>query len=301
MPLNQSIPAHIITGGYVAKPPSLDPTEIRRTRGRLICLVGQSGMGKSTLCSLFPNPYFLIDSKETGIVDLIESGDSSLDMSRVKFPGFNDWKQMIAFNAAIIRGEPVIPNDTLTIVYESITGLEELARDTCCREKYKSDYSANKDGYYFMYSGPKVTAFEYWSPFITQLSTIREMGYNVVLTGHSEVKMIKNPKGPDYLSELCKCANEVWDITHGFFENVFFLVFDVTSEKENKFARGKASKATTRSLYCFKTPYANAKNRCNIDEVIDATESPQQTMKNLCYAANWNIQTLRYLPQKGNR
>lgn len=267
-------------------------------RGRLICLIGVSGIGKSSFTSYFPAPYFVIDHKETGIVDLIESGQCQhLTLDNVRYPGFDNMQELLNFNQSILGGSSVIPPDRRTLVYESITGFEELARNLTCRTKFNNDFGTGKNGYYFMNFGPKTTAGDYWGPFITQLCNIREMGYNVVLTGHSDIVTVRNPKGPDYLSEYCRCTKEDWTITHGFFENIFFLTFDVHAEKEDKFARGKAS-ASVRYLYCYKTPYVDAKNRCGIDDRIDAGSNAYDTYLGFCRSARpkqLDPQTLQYL------
>jgi len=284
--------------------PRSSPQEVHKVkpastsgRGRLIALIGLPGMGKTSLAAQFPKPYFVIDPKESGVIDLQESGQIDSDIQWWQADKFSD---LIRFNQDILNGSSTIPSDVKTLVYESISGFEQQAMDFCCAMQFGSNWGDTAGGFNFYQKGDRITAENYWNQLSMQFVALRNMGYNVLVTGHSEVKNVKNHKGADYLCETCRCNGPTWAVTDYYFENIFFLSFEVQVEKENKFARAKALTQTNRFLWGFKTPYQAAKNRCRIDslintEPVNADEGPEKTFINMCHACNWDRNTLRYL------
>lgn len=259
------------------------------TRGRLIALIGLPGMGKTSLAAEFPNPYFVIDPRESGIVDLMESGQVK---KQINYQHVRDFVDLQRLNDSFYYDS--IPDGVQTLVYESISGFEQQAILNCNDIDFQGKWTDTANQYQIL-NRDRIVANKYWASFMGRIAEFRERGINIVLTGHSEVKNAKNPRGPDYMIETCKCSGPVWSETDYIFENIFFLTFDVEVEKENKFARAKAFDNAARKLYCHKTPYHAAKNRCGISEPIDAQEGPHKTYRNLCTAARWDTQTLRYL------
>lgn len=262
-------------------------------RGRLILLVGPPGSGKTTFAAQFPNTYWIIDPSETGIIDLIDSRQINIPSSHVHKP-FDDWNQLTYFTSQLtLNPQAYLPQGTMTVVYESVTGFEMQAHKVTCVNHYKSDWSER--GFMNFQNGYRQAANEYISPFMVQLQQLREKGINVILTAHSDITTQKNPAGVDYLFETCRCnLKYTWPVIHAKMENIFFLSYRVEAEKENKSARGKA-KGYTKMLFANKTPYQDAKNRCGLRDDLEADCSPQELYLNLCQAARWNPQTLRYI------
>lgn len=280
------------------KPPTKQPSPQRATdrplrRGHLIAVLGAPGIGKTHLVSWFPKPYFAISRRETGILDLVDHGIiKHINEDRIH-PMFESADDLTRFNDEVINRKCVLlPDDTQSIIYESVSGFEQLFMDKVCQTEFGGNWGNTAGGYQFYQKGDRIVGDQYWSKFLDQLTEIREMGYNVILTGHTTTKAVKNARGVDYLKEVCRCTTSVWEQTDYLVQNIFFLAFDVKAERESKFARGKAVSAD-RYLFCLTTPYNGAKNRYNIDDLIDANESSEATYKNFCAAAKLDPLTLR--------
>jgi hypothetical protein len=259
------------------------------SRGRLIALIGTPGIGKTSLAAEFPNPRFVIDPKESGIIDLQESGQVRSD---IPYKNVADFTDLIKYNEDLLYNEPP-PEIPYTIVYESISGFESQAIITCNDVDFEGRWT-NAANQYQILNRDRIVADNYWAKYTNQLVRLREMGYNIILTGHSEVKNAKNPIGPDYMIETCKCSGAVWGLTDYIFENIFFLTFEVQVDKASEFVRGKAYDTAFRKMYCHKTPYCAAKNRCGISSPISADEGAKKTYLNWCAAANLDPKTLKY-------
>lgn len=261
-------------------------------RGRMILLIGVSGIGKTSLVAQFPKTYWITDPLETGVSDLIDSGTVSIDPDYVHSP-FDNFNGMLAFGEQILRKQAGVPDDVLTIVYESMTGMESFAHDTCCANSFGGDWGDKQGGFMNYQKGFDITAKQYWSKLLKQQAAMRQLGYNVVMTGHSDVKTMKNVVSDDYICETSNCRPETWKVTHAAFENVFFYSHDVLASKDTKHARARA-KAYTRNLHVIKTPYHDAKNRCGLTKDIEVEGTPTETYMALCDACRWNPETLKY-------
>jgi hypothetical protein len=69
------------------------------SRGRLIALIGTPGIGKTSLAAEFPNPRFVIDPKESGIIDLQESGQVRSD---IPYKNVADFTDLIKYNEDLL-------------------------------------------------------------------------------------------------------------------------------------------------------------------------------------------------------
>lgn len=267
----------------------------------MILLVGPPGIGKTSLAAQFTPgyTYWIIDPKESGILDLMESGAVRVDPTMIHTP-INEFPALQYLLTQIIGRVSPLPPRTRTLVIESVSGFEMMARTHCCSQDYKNDWS--EKGFMNYQNGFTQTANGHWSPLITQLCKVREMGYNIILTGHSYTAKVKNKSGVDYLQETCNCHDKVWNATHQFFENLFFLSYDVSTERGDRkdniaMGIGKA-KGYTKMLYVNATPYQNAKNKFGTPVPdIEADCTPYELYHKLCAAARWNPMTLRYLPR----
>lgn len=267
-------------------------------RGRFMALLGKPGMGKSCLASCFPNPYFVVDPKETGILDLIDSGAATLDYQYVN-QALTDWPSLIRFNDELLTGRIILPPERKTLVYESISGFENQAIKHCTIFDYNGNTSNKQGGYNFYGKGDRSVGDKYWSQLMDQLNELRRVGYHILLTGHSHVTNEKNLAASDYMVETCKCSGPVWSHTDYVVDTVFFLTMDVpvARENDNQFARAKAVGHGVRQLFGAKTPYHAAKNRCRMQAKINqgpvsAEGGPLDTYIRLCNACEWDRNTL---------
>lgn len=282
--------------------PTIAPkiTHSQSGRGKLICLLGKPGMGKTSLAAEFPNPYFITDPTETGIIDLVESGAVNFDMDCVN-QAIGEWIPLLRFNDDLYDDRIILPSGRKTLVYESLSGFEKQCIKYCCDSDFNGQFHNREGGYHFFGKGDRNTGDKYWPMLMAQFLKLVNKGYNVILTGHTTVANEKNPKGSDYMVEQAKCSNPVWGATDYVFPYVFFLSFDVEVEREggSKFARPKALENADRVIWGYKTPFQAAKNRCRMTALINKgpvpCETPQSGFASLCKATGWHPETLRYV------
>lgn len=263
----------------------------------MILIVGPPGVGKTSFVAQFTpgNSYWIIDPKETGVLDLMESRSIQVNPQMIHKP-IKEFGELTNLLFQIRNNQTTtIPQNALTIILESVTGFELEARDFCCRKDYGNDWSPK--GFMNFQDGYRQTANGHWSPMMQQLCALREMGFNIIMSGHSTVAKEKNQSGVDYLRETCACDYRVWDATHPFFENVFFLSYDVSAERENKRADVGVGKVKDYSkvLHVVKTPYQDAKNRIGLKKDISADVGADVLYRTMCQQASLNPLTLRYL------
>lgn len=281
----------------IKKPQQGSPNILQGTskssRGRMFWLIGAQGIGKTTFAAQFPGTYWIIDPKEVGIIDLVESGSVNVDMSMIHSPVMS-WTDLIAFNDSVLSERLTLPQEVQTLVYESTSGFEQECHKHCCQLNYNNDWSSRKKGFMFYREGYSTAAKEFWVTAVNQWCQLREIGYNIILTGHSKMKTKANVDSVDWIYEGCNCQDPTWEVTSPYFENIFFLTFDVESSKESDFAKGKASSAT-RMLRVTKTPWHDAKNRIRLMQDIQAEEGPAKLYADLCKLAGLNPQTLKFV------
>ena len=146
-------------------------TRGKRARAQKVVIYGPEGIGKSTFAAEFPNAVF-IDT---------EGSTDNMDVARLDKP--TSWTMLIN-EIAFIKANPT---ECGTLVIDTIDWAEALAvTDVCAQHGKKGieDFGWGK-GYTYVQ--------EEMGRFLNSLSDLVDMGINVVLTAHAQIKKFEQP------------------------------------------------------------------------------------------------------------
>ena len=146
------------------------------TKGIIPCakkvvIYGPEGIGKSTFASQFPDPVF-IDT---------EGSTNSMDVARLPKP--TSW-QMLLEEIQYVKDHPDVCK---TLVIDTVDWAESMCIQSICDKHQKSGIED------FGYGNGYVYTKEEMGRFLNQLSEVVEVGVNVVLTAHAQIRKFEQP------------------------------------------------------------------------------------------------------------
>lgn len=224
-------------------------TRGKRARAQKVVIYGPEGIGKSTFAAEFPNPVF-IDT---------EGSTDNMDVARLDKP--TSWT-MLNNEIAFIKANPT---ECGTLVIDTIDWAESMAvADVCAQHGKKGieDFGWGK-GYTYVQ--------EEMGRFLNSLSDLVDMGINVVLTAHAQIKKFEQPDemgsydryelklGQKTGSKTAPLVKEWADMV--LFANYKTLV--MTAENGKKKAQGGE-----RVMYTNHRPAWDAKNRHGLPDEL---------------------------------
>ena len=146
-------------------------TRGKRARAQKVVIYGPEGIGKSSFASQFPYPVF-IDT---------EGSTDNMDVARLDKP--TSWT-MLVNEIAFIKANPT---ECKTLIVDTVDWAEQLAVTHVCSQHGKQgieDFGWGK-GYTYVQ--------EEMGRFLNVLSDLVDMGINVVLTAHAQIKKFEQP------------------------------------------------------------------------------------------------------------
>ena len=224
-------------------------TRGKRARAQKVVIYGPEGIGKSTFAAEFPNPVF-IDT---------EGSTDNMDVARLDKP--TSWT-MLNNEIAFIKANP---SECGTLVIDTIDWAESMAvADVCAQHGKKGieDFGWGK-GYTYVQ--------EEIGRFLNSLSDLVDMGINVVLTAHAQIKKFEQPDelgsydryelklGQKTSSKTAPLVKEWADMV--LFANYKTLV--MTTDNGKKKAQGGE-----RVMYTNHRPAWDAKNRHDLPDEL---------------------------------
>lgn len=146
------------------------------TRGKISCakkvvIYGPEGIGKSTFASQFPDPVF-IDT---------EGSTNSMDVARLPKP--TSW-QMLLDEIQYVKSHPDVCK---TLVIDTIDWAESMCIQSICDKHQKSGIEDFGYGNGYVYTKEEIGRF------LNRLSELIEVGVNVVLTAHAQIRKFEQP------------------------------------------------------------------------------------------------------------
>lgn len=146
-------------------------TKGKRARAQKVVIYGTEGIGKSSLAAQFPEPLF-IDT---------EGSTDNMDVARLDKP--TSWV-MLNNQIAFIKANPTVCK---TLVIDTIDWAESLCVDNLCAMHGKKGIED------FGYGNGYVYAKEEMGRFLNRLQDLIEIGINVVLTAHAQIRKFELP------------------------------------------------------------------------------------------------------------
>lgn len=218
-------------------------TKGKRARAQKVVIYGTEGIGKSSLASQFPEPLF-IDT---------EGSTDNMDVARLDKP--TSWI-MLNNQIAFIKANPTVCK---TLVIDTIDWAESLCVDNLCAMHGKKGIED------FGYGNGYVYAKEEIGRFLNKLQDLIEIGINVVLTAHAQIRKFELPDemgsydkyelklGKKTSSQTAPLVKEWADLL--LFCN--YKTYLISQEKSTK----KKAQGNQRVMYTEHNPAWDAKNR----------------------------------------
>jgi energy-coupling factor transporter ATP-binding protein EcfA2 len=210
--------------------PFADSIDTRTSQGKFLMLYGESGEGKTSLAANFPKPLFIATSGEQGVFLLKQKGVIPKDTPVISLPelyphdeipdgsGHPGWITAME-EARKFRDEP---HPFQTLVFDSVSGLQDLCFQHCASRLYKGDIDG--DDFNGWQRGYTKAAESFWSSeFLPILLGIVAKGLNVILIAHSTYRQVENPSGPDFSRFQPALQKNVWEFTKKDLHGVFYL------------------------------------------------------------------------------
>ena len=224
-------------------------TSGKQARAQRVVIYGTEGIGKSTLASQFPDPLF-IDT---------EGSTSNMDVKRLDKP--TSWT-MLMNQIAFVKANPTVCK---TLVIDTIDWAESLAIESVCSMHGKRGIED------FGYGNGYTYVREEMGRLLDKLQELVDIGINVVLTAHSQLRKFEQPDedgaydryelklGKKTSSQTAPVVKEWCDLL--LFCNYKTMV--MTSESKKKKATGGQ-----RVMYTTHHPAWDAKNRHGLPDEL---------------------------------
>ena len=140
-------------------------------KAKKVVIYGPEGIGKSTFAANFPDALF-IDT---------EGSTNSMDVARLPRP--TSWTMMLEEIDYVKKN----PGECRTLIIDTIDWAESLCVESVCASYGKKGIED------FGYGNGYVYVKEEFGRFLNRLSDLIEIGINVVLTAHAQLRKFEQP------------------------------------------------------------------------------------------------------------
>ena len=219
------------------------------TRGKIqsaqkVVIYGPEGIGKSTFASKFPDPLF-IDT---------EGSTKNLDIARMDKP--SSWT-MLKNEIAYVKANPSVCK---TLVIDTIDWAEQLCIDDICALYGKNGIED------FGYGNGYVYEKEDFGRFLNSLEDIIDIGINVVLTAHAQLRKFSQP---DEIGEYDrwelklgkKTGSQISPLVKEWADILLFANYKTVAVATDKEGKKFKAQGGGRIMYTEHHPCWDAKNR----------------------------------------
>ena len=215
-----------------------------------ICVYGPEGVGKTTFASKFPKPIF------------IDTEDSTVSMDVARLPKPSSWTMLLSQVDYVKKNSSICE----TLVIDTADWAERLCAEHICAK-------AGVDGIEgFNYGKGYTYLEEEFGRFLNKLQEIIEIGINVVVTAHAEIKKIEQPEeigGFDHWQ--LKLEKKTMQLVKEWCDMLLFAnykVFVVNVDNQGA-AKGKnKAQGGSRIMHTTHHPCWDAKNRADLPEEL---------------------------------
>lgn len=218
-------------------------------KAKKVVVYGPEGIGKSTFASKFPDPVF-IDT---------EGGTNDMDVARLPRP--TSWTMLLE-EIEYIKKTPGICK---TLVIDTIDWAEQLCVEAICAKHGKSGIED------FGYGNGYVYTKEEFGRFLNRLTDLIEVGINVVLTAHAQLRKFEQPDemGAYDRWELKlgkKTQSQTSPLVKEWADMLLFCNYKTYSVAVDDKGKKHKAQGGKRIMYTSHHPCWDAKNRYNLPE-----------------------------------
>lgn len=221
-------------------------TSVSNPHGQRVVIYGTEGIGKTSLAAQFPSPLFIDTEGSTKnyVVNRIEEGRPPSSWTELM-----NWIEFVKQN----------PHVCQTLVIDTIDWAERLCNEHVCN---LHDKTGIED---FGYGQGYTHASEELGRLLDRLSDLTEIGINVVLTAHAQIRSFTQPDetGAYDRYELKlgqKTASRTAALVKEWADMVLFINYKTYIVVDDKSKKGKGQ-GGQRVMYTSHTPAWDAKNR----------------------------------------
>ena len=225
-------------------------------RGRIPCakkvvIYGPEGIGKSTFAANFPETVF------------IDTEGSTKDMDVARFEKPSSWT-MLMEQVRYIKKDPSVCR---TLVIDTADWAEQMCvADICSRYGKKGIED-------FGYGNGYVYAREEWGRFLNSLEELVDLGINIVLTAHAQMRKFEQPDemGSYDRWEMKlgkKTGSQTTPLVKEWADMVLFANYKTWSVAMDDKGKKRKAQGGARVMYTSHHPCWDAKNRYGLPEEV---------------------------------
>lgn len=221
-------------------------------KAKKVVIYGPEGIGKSTFAAQFPSPLF------------IDTEGSTNGMNVKRLPKPTTW----AYLMQEIDYVKKTPGLCKTLIIDTIDWAERLEVEATCAKYGKKGIEDFGYGNGYVYSAEEIGRF------LNLLSDLVEIGINVVLTAHAQIRKFEQPDemGAYDRYELKlgkKTGSQTSPLVKEWADMILFINYKTVSVAVDDKGKKHKAQGGRRVMYTTHHPCWDAKNRDNLPEEMD--------------------------------
>lgn len=221
-------------------------------KAKKVVIYGPEGIGKSTFAAQFPSPLF------------IDTEGSTNGMNVKRLPKPTTWSYLLQE----IDHVKHTPGLCKTLVIDTVDWAERLEIEATCAKYGKKGIEDFGYGNGYVYSAEEIGRF------LNSLSDLIEIGINVVLTAHAQLRKFEQPDemGAYDRWELKlgkKTSSQTSPLIKEWADMVLFVNYKTVSVAVDNKGKKHKAQGGKRVMYTTHHPCWDAKNRDNLPEEME--------------------------------